>query len=87
MIGSANRDPSQFPDPSRFDIARQPNAHLAFCHGMHFCLGAPLSRLEASIALADILAASPALRLASAEPWQPRKALHVHGPTKLEVKV
>jgi cytochrome P450 len=54
---------------------------------MHFCLGAPLSRLEASIALGDVLTASPSLRLASAEPWQPRKALHVHGPTKLAVKL
>jgi cytochrome P450 len=86
MIGSANRDPKQFAEPARFDIARHPNPHLAFGHGMHFCLGAPLSRLEASIALSDVLAAGPGLRLASAEPWQPRKALHVHGPTKLPVK-
>src|SRR5436853_6453353 len=54
-IGSANRDEEQFPGADRFDIRRTPNRHIAFGHGIHFCLGAPLARLEARIALTILL--------------------------------
>ncbi len=86
VIGSANRDPAAFPDPGRFDITRDPNHHLAFGHGAHFCLGAPLARLEARVALADLLARLDGLEPATAAPWEPRPGLHVHGPARLPVR-
>jgi cytochrome P450 len=86
IIGSGNRDPQQFRDAARFDITRDPNPHIAFGHGIHFCLGAPLSRLEARIALPDLLQRLRGLELASREPWEPRKALHVHGPSHLPIR-
>lgn len=67
LLGAANRDPAQFPNPDRFDIARQPNKHVAFGFGVHFCLGAALARLEAPIAIGSLLARFPDLRLASAD--------------------
>jgi cytochrome P450 len=87
MIGSANRDPQQVAQADRFDIARDPNPHLAFGHGIHSCLGAPLARLEAHIALTDFLERVEHFELASDEPWEPRHALHVHGPTRLPLRV
>lgn len=86
MIGSANRDPGQFRDAGRFDITRDPNPQLAFGHGIHVCLGAPLARLEARIALADFLERVSGFEWADAGPWEPREALHVHGPSRLPIR-
>jgi len=86
MIGSANRDPNQFPDAGRFDITRSPNPHIAFGHGIHACLGAPLARLEARIALADFLDRIHRFERATSEPLEPRKAFGVHGPSRLPIR-
>ena len=86
MMGSANRDAGQFADASQFDITRAPNPHLAFGHGIHACLGAPLARLEARIALADFLERVAAFELATEAPWEPRQALTVHGPSRLPIR-
>jgi cytochrome P450 len=63
-IGSANHDESVFPEAERFDIERSANKHIAFGHGIHFCLGAPLARLEAKIALTAMLQRFKTFRLA-----------------------
>jgi cytochrome P450 len=86
LIGSANRDERRFANAGRFDITRDPNPHLAFGQGIHACLGAPLARLEARIALADFLERVQDFELASDEPWEPRQALGVHGPSRLPIR-
>ena len=74
VIGSANRDDAQFADPDRLDLHRDAGRHIGFGRGPHYCLGAPLARLEAEIALRTLLDRLPGLRLAIAEDelyWRP----------------
>jgi len=68
FMNSANRDPEAFDDPERFDIARPQNPHVTFGHGIHFCLGAPLARLEARIAAVRLSERLPGIHLKRAEP-------------------
>jgi cytochrome P450 len=63
MLASANRDERQFEDPDRFDIHRKPGAHLTFGRGAHFCVGAPLARLEGRVALEEVLKRFPEWRI------------------------
>ncbi|GLW35144.1 cytochrome P450 [Actinoplanes regularis] len=71
LLGAANRDPQVFTDPDVFDIGRDPNPHLGFGAGLHFCLGAPLARLELRAALTALVARMPELKLAAEPPQRP----------------
>jgi cytochrome P450 len=71
-IGAANRDPAQFPDPDRLDIARKPNQHVAFGHGAHACAGMNVARLEGRIAIGALAARFPRLALAGRAERDPR---------------
>ena len=88
MLASANRDPRRFPAPDEFDVAREDNPHLGFGHGIHFCLGAPLARMEAETALGSLLRRFPDMELAAGRqkiPWRPSALLR--GPAVLPVRL
>ena len=86
FMNSANRDPEAFADPERFDIGREPSAHLTFGYGIHFCLGAPLARLEAQIATTRLAERLPHVRLSGGDPeWH--DSLILRGVKRLPVQL
>jgi cytochrome P450 len=84
MLGAANRDPEKFPDPDQFNPARSPNPHVSFGAGIHFCVGAPLARLELQIAIPLLFERLPNFQLA--QPAAYRNIYHFHGLEKLAVR-
>lgn len=85
-LRGANRDPEAFEAPDRFDVARKPGPHLAFGGGAHICIGAPLARLEAQVALGMLLARFPNLRLARPDEAPPARMLPLfNGLERLDV--
>jgi cytochrome P450 family 142 subfamily A polypeptide 1 len=84
MYPSANRDPAVFDDPGRFDVRRDPNPHLAFGFGPHFCMGASLARLELKVMFGELLRRLPDLHLAG-EPFPRRSSNFISGPETMPV--
>jgi cytochrome P450 PksS len=88
VIASANRDEQQFPDPDTLDLTREPNRHLSFGLGSHFCLGAALARLEGQIAINTLLRRIPDLRLSVApQELRWRRGLVLRGLEALPVRI
>ena len=85
FIGAADRDPAQFADPDRLDLARTDNRHIAFGWGIHFCLGAPLARVEGQIAIDTLVRRFPKLELVTNEP-EYRQSLTLRGLKTLPVR-
>ncbi len=86
LIGSANRDESQFEHANRFDITRKPNRHIAFGQGVHYCLGAPLARLEAKVVLPILLERLPNLARTTSGGLPPTDGILLHGVKNLPVR-
>jgi cytochrome P450 len=86
LLAAANRDPEQFPDPDRLDVGRQNNKHVAFGLGSHFCLGAPLARLEGRLVFEALLRRAPNLRLEGPAPRY-RQNFNLRGLESLHVSL
>ncbi|GCE50848.1 cytochrome P450 [Thermosporothrix hazakensis] len=86
-IGAANRDPAQFPDPGSFNIRRTPNRHLAFGQGIHFCLGAPLARLETKLAFERLFHTFKDIQFQRDVPLEPISSFFGYGVEHLLVQV
>lgn len=84
MNAAANRDPRRWPNPDRFDVRREPKTHLAFGYGPHLCLGAPLARLEAKIAIQELLRLIPAYHLRDLDFG---KSMFIRGPERGVIEV
>ena len=84
MLFRSDRDPAHFPDPDRLDITRADNRHIAFGWGIHFCLGAPLARVEGQIAINTLVQRLPKLALATETP-EHRLSLTLRGLKSLPV--
>jgi len=82
-FSSANRDEAEFPQADRFDIEREPNRHLGFGRGIHFCLGAPRARLEVKTALNAMLDRLPGVWRVADAPLEPITSFIVFGVKKL----
>ena len=86
VLYAANRDSEAHPDPKRFDIERPDKRHISFGGGAHFCLGAPLARAEAQIALSMLFKRFPKLRLSAERPLERRTMLNFNGLEALWVR-
>jgi cytochrome P450 len=87
VLASANRDEAQFPNAATLDVTRDPNRHLAFGMGIHYCLGAPLARMESQIAFTSLVERMPNLRLTTApDQLRWRRSLFLRGLEALPVK-
>jgi cytochrome P450 len=88
IIAAANRDPAKFKDPEKFDITRESNEHMAFGDGIHFCIGAPLARLEGSIAIGAALERFPNLHLKNPDaPLTYKGSYFLRGLSRLDMAV